>query len=125
MFHKHHRALDLRTNLQQLAFQLLLKTVLPRLVQSQNRLVHSSILVQYLFDGDSNSARQEVCSFVIYLANFSLLGHVAYASTHRAPANTHAHRFSMCSTSKINTLPHRKLPFFFPLWSPPPLHLNF
>nr|KAF6447536.1 hypothetical protein HJG63_011970 [Rousettus aegyptiacus] len=76
-----------------------------------------AILIQYSFDGDSNSARQEVRSFVIYLANISLLGHVACASTRRAPANTHAHRLSMCSTSKINTLPHRKLLFIFH-WGP-------
>lgn len=103
VLHKHHHALDLRTNSQQLAFHLLPKTVLPRLLQSQTSLWAWYNTTWWWWQWEAG-----VCSFFICLANFSLLGHVAYTSTHWSPANTHAHKLSVCSTSK---LPHRKESF--------------
>lgn len=97
ILHKRRHALDLRTNLQQQAFTLSPKTVLPRRVQSQTALWswHNtpSMLTVVV-------AGKGACSLFLYLATSSLLGRMADTHTHWAPANTHAHRLNVCSTAK-------------------------
>lgn len=76
VLHRHLHALDVRTNPQQLAFHLLPKTVLPRLLQSQTPLWAWYNTFWWWWQWEAG-----VCSFFICLVNLPFLGHMAYTST--------------------------------------------
>lgn len=111
-FHKNHRALDLRTNSQQLAFKLLPK-VPTKGSASQTILVPDTpvIPVQHSFEGDSAGGRRGECLFIMDLADASLLGHMAHTEhmqTHTCTPTEHvfnkqnAHTF----TQRTSLLSH-------------------
>lgn len=78
------------------------KAVLSRLAQSKTPLWS----LWNTADGDGAYRRQGVCSFIIYPANSSSLGQMAYTGTHWAHADPHMH--TDCTQSARCTHSHKE-----------------